>query len=55
MPSPTTLIPRPLPETRGAAVCAVCPHPLPDHDAIGLRFCAATTGGAFDRGCVCRS
>jgi hypothetical protein len=42
-------------ETEDTVLCAVCPHPLARHDAIGLRFCTATTDGAFDRGCVCRS
>ena len=34
--------------------CDVCPHPVPDHDAIGLRFCRATRNSRLDRGCVCR-
>jgi hypothetical protein len=37
-----------------AAGCAACPHPLAHHDAIGRRFCAATTAGATVRGCICR-
>jgi hypothetical protein len=34
--------------------CGVCPHPVADHDGIGLRFCRATLAAALDRGCVCR-
>jgi hypothetical protein len=34
--------------------CAVCPHPVDDHDAIALRFCRATLAAPIDRGCVCR-
>jgi hypothetical protein len=33
--------------------CPVCPHPTDSHDAIGVRFCAATAAGQFERGCVC--
>ncbi|SDX84537.1 hypothetical protein SAMN05661080_01435 [Modestobacter sp. DSM 44400] len=35
--------------------CAACPHPLTEHDPIGLRFCRATSSGTVSRGCVCRS
>jgi len=35
--------------------CTACPHPVPDHDVIGLRFCSATRTGDLSRGCVCRS
>ena len=34
--------------------CDVCPHPVAEHDALGLRFCRATLAGAFSRGCICR-
>lgn len=34
--------------------CAVCPHPWSVHDALGVRFCTATTVSAHDRGCICR-
>jgi hypothetical protein len=34
--------------------CDVCPHPVADHDAIGLRFCLATRNARTDRGCACR-
>jgi hypothetical protein len=34
--------------------CDVCPHPVVDHDAIGLRFCRATRDAGTDRGCACR-
>jgi hypothetical protein len=34
--------------------CDVCPHPVVDHDLIGLRFCRATRSAGSERGCVCR-
>jgi hypothetical protein len=37
------------------AACPACPHPLPQHDPIGVRYCLATTAGAMERGCVCRA
>jgi hypothetical protein len=33
--------------------CAACGHPWEEHDQIAARFCAATTVGQHDRGCVC--
>ena len=33
-------------------VC-VCGHPHTHHDAIGLRYCAATISGSMTRGCIC--
>jgi len=39
------------PET--AEKCAICPHPMADHDPISARFCIATVAGGFSRGCVC--
>jgi hypothetical protein len=30
-----------------------CGHPIAGHDAIGKRFCAASSGGDLVRGCVC--
>ncbi|MCU1606372.1 MAG: hypothetical protein JWP46_2837 [Modestobacter sp.] len=52
---PTTTLRQPAadPDAR-AGTCPACPHPLADHDPIGLRFCRATTAGAVNRGCVCR-
>jgi hypothetical protein len=35
--------------------CEMCPHALSAHDAISLRFCAATLAAALTRGCVCPS
>jgi hypothetical protein len=35
-------------------LCAVCPHFWNAHDAIAVRFCAATMARALTRGCVCR-
>jgi hypothetical protein len=43
------------PQPLGGADCAVCPHPVARHDAMGLRFCHATLKGAITRGCICRS
>lgn len=37
------------------AACEMCPHALSAHDAISLRFCAATRAAALTRGCVCPS
>jgi hypothetical protein len=45
----------PAPESRDVPGCEACPHPVDDHDAIGLRFCRATLASALDRGCVCPS
>ncbi|MGZ4506132.1 MAG: RGCVC family protein [Blastococcus sp.] len=36
-----------------AGRCPACPHPLADHDAISLRYCAASKAIAAARGCVC--
>jgi hypothetical protein len=38
-----------------AGSCAVCPHPLAEHDRISLRFCQASQASASTRGCVCPS
>ena len=43
------------PQPPEGADCAVCPHPVARHDALGLRFCHATLKGAITRGCICRS
>jgi hypothetical protein len=51
-PSTTTLLE---PASADRATCAACPHPLAEHDPIGLRFCRATTAGNVERGCVCRT
>lgn len=34
--------------------CDACAHLLREHDALGVRFCAATTATALTRGCICR-
>jgi hypothetical protein len=56
---PSTTLPQPAADARPAdtatEACPACPHPLADHDPIGLRFCRATTAGSVSRGCVCRS
>ena len=36
-----------------APACAACPHDRDAHDAIGTRFCSATTAHGIHRGCVC--
>jgi hypothetical protein len=36
-----------------AVACSACGHPWDEHDQIAARFCAATTVGHHDRGCVC--
>ena len=37
----------------GGPTCSACPHPAALHDAIGARFCRATTANTLSRGCVC--
>jgi hypothetical protein len=34
-------------------ICSACAHPWAEHDRIAARYCAATTVGHHDRGCVC--
>jgi hypothetical protein len=35
--------------------CAVCDHDMDAHDAIGRRYCEATTHAqALGRNCICR-
>jgi len=36
-----------------AALCPTCEHPLSAHDAIGVRWCAATKLGVGTRECIC--
>jgi hypothetical protein len=52
--TPAVVRPGTVPATEHEPGCEVCPHPLADHDAIGLRFCRATSSGGLDRGCACR-
>jgi hypothetical protein len=35
--------------------CGRCRHPLEAHDAIAIRYCAASASSALARGCVCRA
>ena len=35
------------------ADCLACPHPVTDHDAIALRFCAAMAASGNARQCLC--
>jgi hypothetical protein len=39
--------------TPDVAACPACPHPVAMHDAIGTRFCRATTAHTLSRGCAC--
>jgi hypothetical protein len=34
-------------------LCPTCKHPLASHDAISVRWCAATKLGIGDRECIC--
>jgi hypothetical protein len=34
-------------------VCRTCGHPLSAHDAISLRWCAASDLGVDNRACIC--
>ena len=38
----------------GQSCCAVCGHPLADHDPIGRRYCLATQQRVLPRGCICQ-
>ena len=40
-------------DVTAADLCPACQHPLDLHDAIGLRWCAATKLGIGDRECIC--
>jgi hypothetical protein len=40
--------------SEATALCGSCPHPMHVHDAISLRYCAATSSTALTRGCICR-
>lgn len=35
-------------------LCATCGHRQADHDALGIRFCAATMNSSLSRGCICK-
>jgi hypothetical protein len=37
----------------GSELCQTCGHPLQVHDAISLRWCAATELGIGRRVCIC--
>ncbi|HEX6358627.1 RGCVC family protein [Actinophytocola sp.] len=43
----------PGPAGQAVATCSACAHPWGAHDQIAARFCAATTVGHHERGCVC--
>jgi hypothetical protein len=40
-------------DSDGGPRCTVCPHNVPVHDVISLRFCHATQANALTRNCVC--
>ena len=40
-------------DTAAADLCPTCQHPLVAHDAIGMRWCAATKLGVGHRECIC--
>jgi hypothetical protein len=40
-------------DARTDSACAACPHDREAHDAIGTRFCSATSARGLHRGCVC--
>jgi len=48
--SPSPLIREP---DSGSDPCETCGHPLSMHDAIGIRWCEATTLGVGQRACLC--
>ena len=33
--------------------CKACPHSPDSHDALGIRYCAATSDRNLDRKCIC--
>jgi hypothetical protein len=43
-----------LPGTQTVVLCRSCPHAQDVHDAIALRYCAATHETTISRGCICR-
>jgi hypothetical protein len=45
--------PSPLDPGSGSDLCRTCGHPLSMHDAIGVRWCAATNLGGSPRACIC--
>jgi len=40
-------------DVAAADICPTCQHPLVSHDAIGVRWCAATKLGIGHRECMC--
>jgi hypothetical protein len=41
------------PDAAAADLCSTCKHPLDSHDAISVRWCAATELGIAHRQCIC--
>ena len=46
-------VPAPVTNDSPAPLCERCGHPLVAHDALSLRWCAATKLGAGARDCIC--
>jgi hypothetical protein len=40
-------------DVAAADLCPTCKHPLVSHDAISVRWCAATKLGVGHRECIC--
>ncbi|WP_285743524.1 RGCVC family protein [Lentzea sp. NBRC 105346] len=38
---------------RADDTCAACVHSWSEHDALGVRYCTATTTFTLVRGCIC--
>jgi hypothetical protein len=53
MPDARSILARDTGPGSGTDLCQTCAHPLAAHDAISLRWCAATKLGVSDRACIC--
>ena len=53
MPDTRSILARDTGSDSGTDLCQTCAHPLAVHDAISLRWCAATKLAASDRACIC--
>lgn len=51
--NPTTTAVEAVPAEQPEAGCPACAHPVADHDAIALRFCAAMAASGNPRQCLC--
>jgi hypothetical protein len=41
-------------DAQAITYCSSCPHPQDAHDAIAVRYCAATLHMVISRHCICR-